>query len=184
VAAGLVAVLILAAVGVVAAGTFDDDRPSGSADHLRDPGGDPDAPDAISTDGPTPGDSFEYWDGGEGSLSDFAGTPVVLNFFASWCAPCVAEMPDFEQVHQEIGDQVRFVGVNETDDRQAAEGIIERTGITYEVVRDSGPLLEGLEGLVMPTTVLITADGRVVRLHSGPMDADQLRTAIDEELLA
>lgn len=181
-AAGVVAaLLVVAVVGVIATA---DDAPSDDADHLGDPGTDAPAPDAVDGEGPAPDDTFEYWDGGEGSLADFAGTPVVLNFFASWCAPCVAEMPDFEQVHQEMGDQVRFVGVNETDDRQAAEGIIDRTGITYEVVRDSGPLLEGLEGLVMPTTVLITADGRVVRLHSGPMDAAQLRTAIDEELLA
>lgn len=181
-AAGLAAVLILAAVAFVIAGSGDGGD-TDSADRLGDPALDTDAPPPVTGDQPAPSDSFEYWDGTEGTLGDFAGDPVVLNFFASWCAPCIAEMPDFEKVHQDLGDQVRFVGVNENDQRDAAEGIIERTGITYEVVRDNGVLLESLDGLVMPTTVLLTADGRVVRVHSGPMDTEQLRTAIGEELL-
>lgn len=176
-------ILAVVVVGVALVGSGDRDDPSDTADRLQGPTAEPDAPPPLTEERPAPSDAFEYWDGTEGTLGDFAGRPVVLNFFASWCVPCIAEMPDFELVHQELGDQVRFVGVNETDQRTAAEGIIERTGITYEVVRDDGPLLESLEGFVMPTTVLINADGRVVRVHSGPMDAAQLRTAIDEDLL-
>jgi thiol-disulfide isomerase/thioredoxin len=181
IASAAVAVVILVGVAVVLALTGDDS--DNDVSELGAPGEQADVPPPVTGESDIPADGFEYWDGSPGTLRDFGGQPVVLNFFASWCAPCVEEMPDFETVHQELGDQVRFVGVNRPDQPEAAERIIDQTGITYEVVRDHGTLLESLEGLVMPTTVLITADGRIVRLHSGPMDAEQLRNAIDEELL-
>src|SRR5690606_19504067 len=173
------ALALAAALAVVAVLGDDEPRAGGTTDgYEMTPAGE--LPDSV-------GDvRLVALDGGpDRALGELLGTrPVVVNFFASWCAPCVEEMPAFERVHQELGDQVRFVGVNRPDRPEDAGRIIDRTGITYEVVRDPGGLLESLEGLVMPTTALITADGQVVRLHSGPMNADQLRTAIDEELLS
>src|SRR5687768_1393784 len=55
--------------------------------------------------------TFTLLEGGSMSLGDLRGTPVVLNFFAEWCPPCVTEMPAFEAVHQELGDRVAFVGL-------------------------------------------------------------------------
>jgi thiol-disulfide isomerase/thioredoxin len=182
-AAAAAVIIMGGVVGALVLSGGDDSGGDDGVDRFGSPGDEAEAPPPVTTESDVPTDAFEYWDGTEGSLRDFAGEPVVLNFFASWCAPCVEEMPAFEEVHQDLGEQVRFVGVNRPDRADAAQRIIDQTGITYEVVRDPGTLLESLEGLVMPTTVLITAEGRVVRLHSGPMNADQLRTAIDEELL-
>jgi thiol-disulfide isomerase/thioredoxin len=183
-AALAVVLVIVIGVGVALAVTGDDSGGDPDDDVIRLTSPDEQAaPPPDTTERDVPAHAIEYWDGRPGSLTDFLGEPVVLNFFASWCAPCVDEMPAFEEVHQELGDQVRFVGVNRADRREDAERIIEQTGITYEVVSGPDPLLESLEGLTMPTTVFITADGRVVRLHSGPMDQEQLRNAIDEELL-
>jgi thiol-disulfide isomerase/thioredoxin len=179
-----VAVVILGGVGVALAltGSSDGDDVDRfpSPDEAAEAAG---APPDVSTDEGVPVEGFEYWDGTPGDLTDFAGTPVVVNFWSSTCVPCVKEMPAFETVHQELGDRVQFLGMNFQDRPEAAEALAERTGVTYDLARDSGPLLESLDGLFLPTTALVTADGRVVRVHTGELEADELRTMIDEELL-
>src|SRR5687767_84591 len=64
---------------------------------------------------PVPEATFARFDGDEGSLADYEGTPLVVNWFASWCVPCVTEMPAFEEVHQLLGDDVAFLGLNSQD---------------------------------------------------------------------
>jgi cytochrome c biogenesis protein CcmG, thiol:disulfide interchange protein DsbE len=122
-------------------------------------------------------------DGGpDQTLGDLLGDrPVVVNFFASWCQPCLEEMPVFERVHQELGDQVRFVGlaVNDTPDR--AREIVADTGVTYPTYTDTeGAALTFFEGLAMPTTVFLGADGEVLEVHSRELSEDQLRDRIRE----
>ncbi|MEX0756872.1 MAG: TlpA disulfide reductase family protein [Acidimicrobiia bacterium] len=128
---------------------------------------------------------FEYVDGTEANLSDFAGTPVVVNFWASWCPACVAEMPDFEQVHASFGDEVVFLGLNmQETDPAAAERLVDATGVSYELgVDPDGSIFNRFGGIAMPTSVFINADGEVVRTHSGVIFADDLEDLIRSELL-
>jgi thiol-disulfide isomerase/thioredoxin len=134
---------------------------------------------------PAPTSDYTTFDGEEASVADYAGTPMVVNFFASWCVPCVREMPAFEQVHQDVGDQVAFVGVNVQDSETEGQAIVDDTGITYDVGRDpDGSLLASFGGVAMPTTVLVDADGTIVRVLSGATTAEELRAAIDEDLLS
>ena len=134
---------------------------------------------------PAPTSDYTTFGGEEASVADYAGTPMVVNFFASWCVPCVREMPAFEQVHQDVGDQVAFVGVNVQDSETEGQAIVDDTGITYDVGRDpDGSLLASFGGVAMPTTVLVDADGTIVRVLSGATTAEELRAAIDEDLLS
>ncbi len=128
---------------------------------------------------------FEYVDGTEANLSDFVGTPVVVNFWASWCPACVAEMPDFEQVHATLGDAVVFLGLNmQETDPAAAASLVAATGVSYQLGVDAdGSIFNRFGGIAMPTTVFIGADGEVVKTHAGVIFADDLEDLIRTELL-
>jgi thiol-disulfide isomerase/thioredoxin len=79
-----------------------------------------------------PGVSLVDFDGKTFTLADYRGSPLVLNFWASWCPSCAAEMPAFENVYQGVNRKVEFVGINNNDSRDAAEELARSTGIICE----------------------------------------------------
>lgn len=131
-----------------------------------------------------PGGVFTTLDGEQFDLIELRGEPTVVNFFASWCAPCRAEMPDFEKVHQLRGDEVQFVGINASETNiDDAIDLVDVTGVTYLVLLGGdAELLETLGGTDLPMTVFIDADGRVTESHTGTLHADTLDAKIDELL--
>jgi thiol-disulfide isomerase/thioredoxin len=109
--------------------------------------------------------------GGRVRLASLRGRPVVLNFWASWCPPCLAEMPELERAHRRLGDRVAFLGVNQRDQARAAEELARSTGVTYPLAVDvAGRAFDAFGGLGMPTTVLIGADGTVADIVAGQLD--------------
>ena len=140
---------------------------------------DPEPPSLVGRDPagqPLPDGNFSMLAGGLGSFADYRGAPLVVNFFASWCVPCVAEMPAFESVHQELGAEVGFLGVNLRDGVADATALVERTGVTYDIARDPDGELAGDLGVVaMPSTVFVSSDGTIVATHAGELSADDLR---------
>ncbi|HET6835122.1 MAG TPA: TlpA disulfide reductase family protein [Acidimicrobiales bacterium] len=106
--------------------------------------------------------------------------PVVINFYASWCGPCVTEMPAFERVHQAAGDRVTIIGIAYQDSDEDARATVERTGVTYLAFGDSGQdAVTYFGGINMPTSVFIDADGNVVDVRSRALDANELRSAFE-----
>lgn len=109
--------------------------------------------------------------------------PAVVNLWATWCAPCRRELPDFQQVHVERGDEVRFVGVNIGDRPGPAAEFLAEVGVTFENYLDfEGRLSEELRTATMPVTVITDRDGLVAVVHQGPMDADELNEQIERAL--
>jgi thiol-disulfide isomerase/thioredoxin len=129
--------------------------------------------------------TLEYFNGDNQQLTDLVGRPVVLNFWASWCPACVAEMPAFGEVHRKLGDSVEFIGVNMQEvDLDAAMDLVDQTGVEYRLVHDpNGSIYRQFGGVAMPTTVFITADGEIARVHSGTIFEDDLEALIERELL-
>lgn len=116
------------------------------------------------------------------SLADIEG-PAVINLWATWCAPCRAEIPDFEEVHRARGDEVGFVGINVGEDADHAQEFIDEVGATYDQFADpAGEVSTALRATSMPVTVVIDADGNITTRHLGPLDQSGLNDAIDEAI--
>ena len=116
-------------------------------------------------------------------LADLRGRPAVVNFWASWCTFCAAEMPAFERVHQRLGQRVAFVGIDQRDHRDAALALANRTGVSYRLAFDpAGRSFDAFGGLGMPTTVLLRADGTVAEVFSGQLDEQTLARKLHDTL--
>ncbi|HVM00324.1 MAG TPA: TlpA disulfide reductase family protein [Egibacteraceae bacterium] len=135
---------------------------------------------------PLPDATLEAFDEGADpvALGAFRGSPLVVNFWATWCAPCVAEMPDLQAVAEATAGRAVFLGVNYRDpDRQAARSFTSELGITYALAADPhGRFLADVGGVGMPTTLFVDPDGTVVYRHTGALDREQLQALLAEHL--
>ena len=101
--------------------------------------------------------------------SDFAGKVVILDFWATWCAPCKAEIPGFIELQREYGDRgLAVVGVSVDDQgSQVVEDFATRMGINYPVVLGDLGLMKDFGGTAIPTTVVLDRSGHIVARHIG-----------------
>jgi thiol-disulfide isomerase/thioredoxin len=121
---------------------------------------------------------FTAADGTAHTLASMKGTPVVLNMWATWCKPCVKEMPAFDEVASSQ-DAVRIIGVNVADDADDAAAFAENLGVGYEQFNDpTGALSDAFAVTGLPATAFVDADGNVVEVHAGAMTAEELRDRI------
>jgi peroxiredoxin len=141
----------------------------------------------ISTNAEVTGDALaditlEDNDGNPVTTRDLVGQPMIINYWYSTCAPCKKELPDFAIVHGELGDQIRFVGVNPLDTPEVNVSFARDRGVTYELLRDPADEFSSIIGVAAaPFTLFVAADGTVVR-QAGVLDAAALR-AYAQELL-
>jgi thiol-disulfide isomerase/thioredoxin len=173
----VVAVVLALGAGALVARSLSDDEPEQLGDGLAEL-----VPvDASEILGRPVAEPYETLAGVSANTAAYLGTPLVLNFFAEWCAPCVAEMPAFEAVYQERQGEVAFLGISTQESAEDGESLVASTGITYDVGRDSdGEMFATFEGTGMPTTVLIDATGTVVDVHSGALTSQELREWLDD----
>jgi len=187
-AVSLVIAVVVSAIGaLVWANSVGSDRRS-EADAVLDQPGVVPFPDSGITNPDMEGDVLPVADlsDAEGNLvsttSLLGGEPLVLNFWYSTCAPCRKELPDFAEVHAELGDEVRFIGVNPWDSWEVQERFAAERGVGYELLLDDTQELQlDLELLNYPTTLFVTPDGMIVE-QAGVLDADGLRMKVDELL--
>jgi cytochrome c biogenesis protein CcdA/peroxiredoxin len=176
-----VAILVVAAGAfLLATGSSDGSMAMATEDEL--PASEADATPAGE---PAPADTFLRFDGTEATFADYRGTPLVVNFWASWCPSCVAELSAAIRPSQDrFGDEVGFIGVNLQDERAAAVALIEETGVQFDLVEDpDGTLYTRFGAIGMPFTAFISADGSIVETHNGPLTEGQLNDKITEFLV-
>ncbi len=120
---------------------------------------------------------------GKVSLRAVGGMPTVVNLWASWCEPCVREMPALESIHDAFDGKVRFLGVATKDYDKSARDRIGRTGVSYPSLWDPDEKLKNAIGTrSLPTTLLVGADGLVKDVHVGELTEAELRAKLREHL--
>lgn len=166
--AGGIALLLAAAIGAGALGLWAGARFSHGT------------PQDTSVIGrPAPAIALSGLDGRVRTLDEFRGHPVLINFWASWCGPCIEEMPMLDAFAAAQGDNgVQVVGIA-LDERDAVEAFLESTPVRYPVLIDTvGPadssVRLGNARSVLPYSVLIDAQGRVAATKTGPFRGDEL----------
>lgn len=112
------------------------------------------------------------------SLSDYRGQVVLLNFWATWCGPCEAEMPTLEQRYQTLqGNGFVVLGVNADESEPEVTAFVRRLNLSFPVVLDPGNKINTLYRVRgYPTTIIIAPDGTVARVHVGYLTERQLDT--------
>ena len=110
------------------------------------------------------------------SLSEFRGTPVIINFWATWCAPCAAEMPQLQGLYEAYPEgDLRVIGVNLGEER----GRAERFNLTFDLVLDPAGEIASLYRLRgQPSTYVVSADGVITDIFYGPVTLAQLQAAL------
>jgi len=114
-------------------------------------------------------------------LGQLRGTPLIVNFWASWCAPCIEEAPLLRAAADEYADRIQFLGVNILDARSDAEAFIQEQELPYPSIFDpAGAIRDSVGSTGQPVTVFYRADGEVAVKIDGQLSAGTLQDAIAE----
>ena len=120
----------------------------------------------------------ELMDGTSITLSELQGKPVIINFWATWCGPCVKEMPAFERLKDDFGDKIGIIAVNCGDDAETVKDFVEENGYTFPVVLDE----EYSISMLYPTNSIPYTVGKVTHISTGALDADTMYERYKEAL--
>jgi peroxiredoxin len=116
---------------------------------------------------------LENLDGGKTRLSDLRGRVVVVNFWATWCIPCIEEMPMFESYSGRY-PQFTLLGIDEQESKEKVNEHIEKMGITYPILLDyNAKVNDSYKVFILPTTFFIDEQGMIRFRHYGIMSQDQ-----------
>ncbi|SMG52139.1 TlpA family protein disulfide reductase [Arenibacter troitsensis] len=111
------------------------------------------------------------------------GRVILVNFWATWCPPCVAEMPSMQKLYDDYGDKVTFMFVT-SDDRQKVENFLKRKNLNLPVYYPNSETPETLKSKLLPTTYIINSKGEIVVAETGAADwnSNKTRALIDDLL--
>jgi thiol-disulfide isomerase/thioredoxin len=129
------------------------------------------------TAGPPPPLALNTLDGERVRLDQFAGRTIIVNFWATWCAPCVAEMPSLQRLRDRLAVHgVDVIAVNYQENAARIRPFVERLGFTLTVVRDhDGTVRKAWNVGVFPTTFVVGPDQRIAWWAQGEIDWDDPR---------
>jgi len=133
-----------------------------------------------------PSTSYRNAVGDDETLAVYRGRPLVVNFWGATCPPCIAEMPEFEEVFQQysVSDDVAFIGINFGDTADAVAEMVELTGVTFDIGRDiDRQLLTDFGSTTLPSTALVDSDGQVVEIKHGPVTKAELEALVEDLLV-
>ncbi len=176
--------------GKTDAGTAHGDQESDKESGSEDPG--KTDPDSGENQIPAPGFELEDQFGNVHRLEDYKGKTVFLNFWATWCPPCKAEMPDIQKLYEESateGDEALIVlgvagpNMGNEKSREGIEAFLEANGYTYPVLMDTdGGLFQEYGIYSFPTTFMIDKEGNVFGYASGMLSYDMMKDIVAQTM--
>lgn len=129
-----------------------------------------DLPPAPAVGHPAPDFSLTTLAGEPFALSDLRGTPVVLNFWATWCPPCRAELPELQAASERLAGQVAIIGVNQAEAPADVRAFVAGFGLSFPMPLDVDAQASRLYAVrSLPTTFFIDRQGVIRRVQVGPV---------------
>ena len=128
------------------------------------------------TGSPAPDFDLPTLNGHSLSLQHLRGKPVLINFWATWCEPCIAELPLLDAAAQSHADELIVIGINEGDPIRDVDSFIEHQALSYTILLDYDQtvgILYKVSGY--PTSIFIDADGVIRAIYLGEIPPDQLK---------
>jgi cytochrome c biogenesis protein CcmG/thiol:disulfide interchange protein DsbE len=117
------------------------------------------------------------------TLRDMRGKPVVVNYWATWCVPCRAEMPRIAAAASQYASSVRFLGVDVEDDTKSAEDYARQRGVHYPMLSDAHGAIRRDQRIVgLPVTQFYSADGALAFVNNGEIQTADLTKRIGDLL--
>ena len=128
---------------------------------------------------PAPDFSLSTLDGGQFTLSELRGAPVVLNFWATWCGPCQKELPALQAASERHAGRVQFVGVDQAEPQETVQKYADEMGLTFTIPLDLQQDVADLyDVLGLPITFFIDAEGIIRHMWIGEMNTITLEEGI------
>jgi cytochrome c biogenesis protein CcmG, thiol:disulfide interchange protein DsbE len=123
--------------------------------------------------------TLETLDGTTFQLSELRGTPLVLNFWATWCGPCIRELPALQTAAERYGNRVLIVGIDQGEPEHVVRPYVEEMGLTFPIPLDINMEVgQRYEVRGMPTTYFVDADGVIRHVWLGEMNSITLAEGI------
>jgi cytochrome c biogenesis protein CcmG, thiol:disulfide interchange protein DsbE len=136
-------------------------------------------PGARTSGRPAPALPKKALSGRPPTLASLRGRPAIVNFFASWCEPCVREAPQVERAYRRLAPGARMVAVDWSDGRSSALAFLRRFHWTLPVLEDPDGLVGERYGITgLPTTFVLDARGRIVKRLTGPLSATAILASV------
>lgn len=132
-------------------------------------------------EGKAPDFHLQDYNGKTISLADFAGKPIVINSWASWCPFCRQELPDFATVQKELGDKVIIIAIDRQESLATAKSYTDAQGTSNSLIFLLNPndsFYKSIGGFSMPETIFVDKSGNIVDHKRGPMDVNEIRQRI------
>lgn len=131
--------------------------------------------------------TLEDFDGQKIKLSQFAGSPIFIDFWAAWCPFCVEEMVEIETIHKEFGNKLIVLGIHRSETESIDKGaqFAKERGVTYTLLKDStGEVYKTLTGgrNFMPYALYIDRTGKIVSFKAGPKTAKEMSKEVEKLL--
>ncbi|HMO57128.1 MAG TPA: TlpA disulfide reductase family protein [Roseiflexaceae bacterium] len=129
---------------------------------------------------PAPDFAYTLPDGSNTTLSALRGRQVLINFWATWCEPCRAEMPDLQQIADRYGDRVVVLGINKLEQPELFEAFAAEVGVRFLLIANpAGDIADRYGAKNIPYTVLINEEGTITALRLGIMNYEEIEQLLD-----